>query len=58
MFEQGAYLTRFGQRWTVTDFLNGATHYHRKDVDPYWNRKMLKVATIGDHIFYIDPYRY
>lgn len=42
----------------IDDFLHGATHYHRKDVDPYWNRKMLKVNTIGDHIFYIDPYRY
>ncbi len=41
----------------MKDFLHGATHYHRKDVDPYWNRKMLKYSTIGDHIFYIDPYR-
>ena len=48
----------YEKRLKVKDFLHGATHYHRKDVDPYWNRKMLKVATIGDHIFYIDPYRY
>lgn len=53
----GAHIKNYGKRWTVNDFLNGATHYHRNDVDPYWNRKMLKVATIGDHIFYIDPYR-
>ena len=48
----------YEKRLKVKDFLHGATHYHRKDVDPYWNRKMLKVATIGDHIFNIDPYRY
>ncbi len=59
MLEQpGVHLKRHGERWKVNDFLNGATHYHRKDVDPYWNRKMLKVTEIGDHIFYIDPYRY
>ena len=38
----------------MRDFLHGATHYHRIDVDPYWNKKMLKFSTIGDHIFYID----
>ncbi len=38
----------------IEDFLHGATHYHRIDVDPYWNKKMLKFSTIGDHIFYID----
>ena len=48
----------YEKRLKVKDFLHGAPHYHRKDVDPYWNRKMLKVASIGDHIFYIDPYRY
>ena len=58
MLEQpGVYFKRYGERWKVNDFLNGATHYHRNDVDPYWNRKMLIVATIGDHIFYVDPYR-
>ena len=58
MLEQpGVYFKRYGERWKVNDFLNGATHYHRNDVDPYWNRKMLVVATIGDHIFYVDPYR-
>tara|TARA_B110000467_G_scaffold2076_1_gene1691 strand:- start:1242 stop:1775 length:534 start_codon:yes stop_codon:yes gene_type:complete len=58
MLEQpGVYIKNYGERWKVNDFLNGATHYHRNDVDPYWNRKMLIVATIGQHIFYVDPYR-
>ncbi len=58
MLEQpGVYIRNYGERWKVNDFLNGATHYHRNDVDPYWNRNMLVVATIGEHIFYVDPYR-
>jgi spore germination cell wall hydrolase CwlJ-like protein len=58
MLEQpGVHIKNYGERWKVNDFLNGATHYHMYDVDPYWNRNMLKVAIIGDHIFYIDPYR-
>jgi spore germination cell wall hydrolase CwlJ-like protein len=55
--QPGVHIKNFGERWEVNDFLHGATHYHRNDVDPYWNRNMLKVATIGDHVFYIDPYR-
>ena len=59
MLEQsGAHIKNYGKKWKVNDFLNGATHYHRIDVNPYWNRNMLKVTTIGDHIFYIDPYRF
>ena len=38
----------------IEDFLHGSTHYHRKDVNPYWNRKMIRVTTIGDHIFWKD----
>lgn len=55
--KEGVYITRWGQRWLVEDFLHGSTHYHRVDVDPYWNKNMLVSTTIGDHIFYIDPYR-
>ena len=59
MIEQpGVDIKSYGKKWKVHDFLNGATHYHRVDVNPYWNLNMLKVETIGDHIFYIDPYRF
>ena len=54
----GSHISKNGTKWKVKDFLNGATHYHRSDVNPYWNRNMLKVAEIGNHIFYIDPYRF
>ena len=52
--QPGGYITHFGEPWVIDDFLNGATHYHNLDVNPYWNRKMLKVITIGDHIFWKD----
>jgi spore germination cell wall hydrolase CwlJ-like protein len=34
------------------DITSGALFYHTKDVHPVWNRKMQKVADIGDHVFY------
>jgi spore germination cell wall hydrolase CwlJ-like protein len=30
----------------------GATYYHANYVRPYWASHMIKVATIGTHIFY------
>ena len=54
----GVYITHYGKRWHVEDFLNGSTHYHTKDVDPYWNKNMLVITIIGAHIFYVDPYNY
>lgn len=32
-----------------------ATHYHTWRVDPYWNDTLVKIAQIGDHIFYRWP---
>lgn len=29
-----------------------ALYFHTKQVNPIWNRKMLRVATIGNHVFY------
>ena len=28
------------------------THYHTASVNPKWNQKMVRLAEIGDHIFY------
>ena len=36
------------------DFMNGATYYHRVDVNPLSLRKMEVVDVIGDHIFKKD----
>jgi len=50
----GVHLKRYGEVWEIEDFLHGSTHYHRVDINPYWNRKMLKVTVIGDHVFWKD----
>ena len=34
--------------------LDGVLHYHALYVKPYWAKYMTVVATIDDHIFYID----
>ena len=50
----GVSIKRYGEHWEIEDFLHGSTHYHRIDVNPYWNNRMIKVMTIGDHIFWKD----
>ena len=58
LLKPGVHIKHFGEKWEIEDFLHGATHYHRVDIEPpYWTAKMLKYSTIDDHIFYIDPYR-
>jgi hypothetical protein len=34
---------------------SGATHYHADYVSPYWAPTLVRVATIGRHIFYRQP---
>ena len=34
------------------DVTKGATHYHSKEVDPWWNEYYNEVAIIGNHIFF------
>ena len=31
---------------------HGVMYYHNDTVDPYWSKSMLKVLTIGNHVFY------
>ena len=52
--QPGVHIKHFGKTWDMEDFLNGAKFYHRIDVDPYWNSKMIKVMQIGDHVFWKD----
>lgn len=35
--------------------VGGATHYHANYVSPYWAPSLVKVATIGAHLFYRMP---
>jgi spore germination cell wall hydrolase CwlJ-like protein len=34
--------------------LQDVTHYHAVYIQPYWQDYMVKVAMIGDHVFYAD----
>ena len=34
------------------DVVNGATHYHTTEVNPYWADSLRVVKQVGDHIFY------
>lgn len=36
----------------VADVTNGATHYHTRDILPYWAKGITPCALIGRHIFY------
>jgi spore germination cell wall hydrolase CwlJ-like protein len=36
----------------VTAVLRTATHYHANYVEPGWAKKMTRLSTIGNHIFY------
>ena len=40
------------QAMTSSDFTQGATYYHRKDVKPRWAEDMTYVAQYGVHKFY------
>jgi hypothetical protein len=35
--------------------VGNATHYHTLWVHPYWSPSLVKVATIGAHVFYRAP---
>ena len=37
---------------TYLSDVGGATHYHAKYVRPGWARRLVKMDTIGQHIFY------
>tara|TARA_Y100000401_G_scaffold116136_1_gene121230 strand:- start:191 stop:694 length:504 start_codon:yes stop_codon:yes gene_type:complete len=34
------------------DITIGATHYHASYVNPWWAKKLQRLVTVGDHIFY------
>jgi N-acetylmuramoyl-L-alanine amidase len=37
---------------TYEDLTNGATHYHAKNVTPYWTDSLRRIMRVDDHIFY------
>lgn len=40
------------QQDTVTDFTDGATHYHAIYVNPWWADEYNYITQIGQHLFY------
>jgi len=36
----------------LNDITNGATHYHTKNIAPYWAKGRTPCAEIGSHVFY------
>lgn len=36
----------------IIEMFDGITHFHATYVKPEWRKSMIKVAEIGDHIFY------
>ena len=40
------------QNGLVTDFTDGATHYHASWMKPWWSSAYIEVGRIGSHIFY------
>jgi N-acetylmuramoyl-L-alanine amidase len=37
----------------IADPTDGATHYHRHDIEPVWAKGMKPTALIGAHMFYV-----
>jgi hypothetical protein len=40
-------------RGRVTPQVGFATHYHTDEVNPYWADSLRRLASVGDHIFYV-----
>lgn len=34
------------------DLTGGATHYHTKQINPYWASSMKELGTVGNHVYY------
>ena len=46
------YLLTSSETPAIMNSLRNATHFHATYVRPQWKNSMIKVAQIGDHIFY------
>ena len=53
--DEGAYTLALSiaVNWpNLVDITNGATYYHRDDVEPYWASTVMLQRKIGRHLFY------
>ena len=55
ILDEGAYTLALSiaVNWpNLVDITNGATYYHRDDVQPYWIKSLSISRQIGRHLFY------
>lgn len=45
-------LLKLDKNHAIITMFDGITHFHATYVSPEWRKSMIKVAQIGDHIFY------
>lgn len=43
-----------GSLFNMSDFTEGATHYHASYVTPYWSSSLTQTLIVGDHLFYTN----
>ena len=51
-FATALRIARRATAGALPDTVEGATHYHAKDIAPYWAKNETPVTVIGNHIFY------
>lgn len=53
------YINHLLNPGAMADHTRGSTHYHARRVSPHWSQhpNYLRVATIGEHVFYRPTYR-
>lgn len=53
-WELAKHIAKLGVSNRLIDYSGGATHYHRKDVRPYWAKTMkrVKFSVASRHVFY------
>lgn len=56
MWEESVYVAKLlltlDPNHAIIEMFDGITHFHATYVKPEWRKSMIKVAHIGDHIFY------
>lgn len=51
-WQRSVSVAKFVMSGESRDLVRGATFYHTKQVNPYWNKDKRLVASLGNHLFY------
>lgn len=52
MFSTCLRIARKALAGAIKDKTQGSTHYHHKDIEPYWAKDLIPEIEIGNHLFY------